>query len=267
MDLERIKQIGIRAAYRGGYILRRHFGNLFEIRKKGVIDLVTTADLESEQAVVETIHAAFPDHGILAEESGLMDGHPEMRWVIDPLDGTTNFAHGLGIFAVSIAFEHQGIPVFGIVFNPISGEAFTALAGQGAFLNSNPITVSSTDTVGDSLLVTGFPYDLARMPTTILSRFSKCIGAAQGIRRLGSAALDLCYVASGRFDGFWEENLKPWDTAAGTVIAIEAGARITDFAGQPYHIDQKQILATNGHIHSEMRSLLNIEVPHDEKIS
>jgi myo-inositol-1(or 4)-monophosphatase len=260
MDFERIKQIGIRAAYRGGDILRRYFGQLFEIRKKGAIDLVTAADVASEQAIVETIRSAFPDHSILAEEAGLTEGRPEMRWVIDPLDGTTNFAHGLGIFAVSIAFEHQGTPVFGIVFNPISGETFTALNGQGAFLNSQPISVSATLAVGDSLLVTGFPYDLAHMPAKVLDRFARCLNAAQGIRRLGSAALDLCYVASGRFDGFWEENLKPWDTAAGMVIAIEAGARITDFIGQPYNIDQKQILATNGHIHSEMRSLLNIEV-------
>jgi myo-inositol-1(or 4)-monophosphatase len=259
MDFERIKQIGIRAAYRGGDVLRRHFGHLFEIRKKGVIDLVTTADIESEQAIVEIIGSAFPDHGILAEETGLKDGLPEMRWVIDPLDGTTNFAHGLPIFAVSIAFMYEAKPVFGIVFNPVSGEAFTALAGRGASLNSQIIGVSNTDTVRDSLLVTGFPYDLARRPKNILSRFASCLAAAQGIRRLGSAALDLCYVACGRFDGFWEENLKPWDTAAGMVIALEAGARITNFDGQPYDINQKQILATNGHIHSEMRTLLSAE--------
>lgn len=259
MDFERIKQIGIRAAYGGGDVLRRHFGRLFEIRKKGAIDLVTTADIESEKAIVETIRSAFPDHGILAEEAGLVEGLPEMRWIIDPLDGTTNFAHGLGIFAVSIAFEYQGTPVFGIVFNPVSGETFTALAGQGAFLNSRPISVSTTPTVGDSLLVTGFPYDLASMPTNVLNRFEKCLSAAQGIRRLGSAALDLCFVASGRFDGFWEENLKPWDTAAGMVVALEAGSRVTDFGEQPYNVNQKQILATNGHIHSEMCTLLNIE--------
>ena len=259
MDFERIRQIGIRAAYRGGDILRGHFGRQIEIRKKGAIDLVTAADVESEQAIVEIIGSAFPDHGILAEETGLKEGLPEKRWIIDPLDGTTNFAHGLGIFAVSIAFMYQAEPVFGIVFNPVSGEAFTALAGQGAFLNSQAIGVSSTGTVRDSLLVTGFPYDLAQMPRNVLNRFASCITAAQGIRRLGSAALDLCYVACGRFDGFWEENLKPWDTAAGLVIAQQAGAKITDFGGRPYDINHKQILATNGHIHSEMRTLLNIE--------
>jgi myo-inositol-1(or 4)-monophosphatase len=259
MDFERIKQIGIRAAYRGGEVLRQHFGHLFTIRKKGAIDLVTTADIESEKAIVETIRSAFPDHGILAEETGSIEGHPEKLWVIDPLDGTTNFAHGLGIFAVSIAYIHQGEPVFGIVFNPVSGETFTALSGQGGFINNHPISVSTVATIRDGLLVTGFPYDLARMPTDILSRFARCLAAAQGIRRLGSAALDLCYVACGRFEGFWEENLKPWDTAAGMIIAKEAGARITDFADRPYAIDLKQILATNGHIHSEMLTLLNIE--------
>jgi myo-inositol-1(or 4)-monophosphatase len=259
MDFERIKQIGIRAAYRGGDILRQHYGQLFAIRKKGAIDLVTTADIESEQAIVETIRSAFPDHGILAEEAGLIEGPAEMQWIIDPLDGTTNFAHGLGIFAVSIAFVYQGEPVFGIVFNPISGETFTALSGQGAFLNSHAIGVTTTATMRDSLLVTGFPYDLARMPTDVLSRFARCLAAAQGVRRLGSAALDLCYVACGRFEGFWEENLKPWDTAAGMVIAIEAGARITNFDDQSYDINQKQILATNGRIHSAMCTLLNIE--------
>jgi myo-inositol-1(or 4)-monophosphatase len=259
MNFERIKQIGIRAAYRGGDLLRQHFGHLPEIRKKGTIDLVTAADIESEHAIVETIRSAFPDHGILAEETGSVEGRPDMRWIIDPLDGTTNFAHGLAIFAVSIAFEHMGTPVFGIVFNPVSGETFTALAGQGASLNNHPIKISDTTTVVDSLLVTGFPYDLAAMPADIVNRFERCLGAAQGIRRLGSAALDLCYVAAGRFDGFWEENLKPWDTAAGMTIALEAGARITDFEGRPYTINQKQILATNGHIHSDMCNLLTIE--------
>jgi myo-inositol-1(or 4)-monophosphatase len=259
MDFERIKQVGICAANRGGDILRQHFGHLFAIHKKGAIDLVTTADIESERAIVETIRSEFPDHGILAEETGFIAGHPEKHWIIDPLDGTTNFAHGLGIFAVSIAFVYQGEPAFGIVFNPVSGEMFTALAGQGGLLNNHPIGVSTTTTVRDGLLVTGFPYDLARTPTDVLNRFNRCLTAAQGIRRLGSAALDLCYVACGRFEGFWEENLKPWDTAAGMLIAVEAGARITDFAEQPYTVDKKQILATNGHIHSEMLTLLNIE--------
>jgi len=259
MDIERIKQIGIRAAYRGGEILKRHFGHLQTVNKKGVIDLVTVADIESEQAIVDSIRSVFPDHSILAEEAGFLEGRPEKRWIIDPLDGTTNFAHSLGIFAVSIAFSYQEKPVFGIVLNPSSGEMFTAIENQGAFLNNHAITVSTATTVRDGLLVTGFPYDLPMMTSSVLDRFARCLAAAQGIRRLGSAALDLCHVACGRFDGFWEENLKPWDTAAGMLIAREAGAHITDFVGQPFDIEKKQILATNGHIHAEMLSLLNIE--------
>lgn len=259
MDIERIKQVGTLAAYRGGEILKRHFGHLSKVNKKGPIDLVTAADIESEKAIVESIRSAFPDHGILAEEAGLLEDHPENRWIIDPLDGTTNFAHSLGIFAVSIAYSFRGIPVFGIVLNPYNGEMFTAVKDQGAFLNNHAIGVSTATTIRDSLLVTGFPYDLSGIRTEVLDRFARCLAASRGIRRLGSAALDLCYVACGRFDGFWEENLKPWDTAAGMLIAGEAGARITDFSGHPYDVDKKQILATNVHIHSEMLTLLKIE--------
>jgi myo-inositol-1(or 4)-monophosphatase len=257
MDIEQIKQIGIRAAYQGGAILKSYFGNVKTVRKKGVIDLVTEADIESEQAIVKVIRSAFPHHGILAEETGSIDGQSESRWIIDPLDGTTNFAHGLGIFAVSIAFCHNNKPIFGIVFNPSNGEQFTAIDGQGAYLNNHPVGVSHTAAVRDSLLVTGFPYDLERITKALVDRFGRCLHAAQGIRRLGSAALDLCYVACGRFDGFWEENLKPWDTAAGILITQEAGGRVTDFDGHPFAIEMKQIIATNGRIHAEMLALLN----------
>ena len=259
MEIEKIKQIGTRAAYRGGEVLKRHFGNLKAIRKKGAIDLVTEADIQSEQAIVETIRSAFPRHGILAEETGSIEGTPESLWVIDPLDGTTNFAHGLGIFAISIAFCHCNKPVFGIVFNPSTGESFTASECQGAWLNDRAIAVSNTASLNDSLLVTGFPYDRERMIAGPLKRFGQCLPAAQGVRRLGSAALDLCYVACGRFDGFWEEYLKPWDTAAGMLVALEAGGRITDFQEKPFSIEMNQILATNGRIHTEMIKLLNIE--------
>lgn len=258
MEIEKIKQIGIRSAFRGGEILKSHFGNLKSVHKKGVIDLVTEADIQSERAIVDTIRSAFPDHGILAEETGSIEGSPEARWVIDPLDGTTNFTHGLSVFAISIAFCHYNKPVFGTVFNPSTGELFTAIEGQGASLNDRPIAVSGTKSVRDSLLVTGFPYNLERISGP-LERFGKCLPAAQGIRRLGSAALDLCFMACGRFDGFWEEYLNPWDTAAGLIIALEAGGMITDFQGQPFSIENKQILATNGRIHTEMIKLLNIE--------
>ena len=259
MDIEHIKQMGIRAVFRGGEALKRHFGKLTAIRKKGIIDLVTEADVESERIIIETLKTAFPDHSILAEESGSMEGRQDERWIIDPLDGTTNFAHGLSIFAVSLAFFHQGTPTVGIVFNPLTAELFTAVRNQGAWLNDQAIQVSHVSTVRESLLVTGFPYNLEKITSSLMHRFQKCLPAAQGVRRLGSAALDLCYVACGRFEGFWEENLKPWDTAAGMLIAQESGGCVTDFSGQPYDVEKLQILATNGHIHAEMLTLLNIE--------
>jgi len=261
MNLESVKQVAIRAAYRAGGILNNFFGNLTQVTKKGAIDLVTEADIESEQAIVETIRATFPDHAILAEESGDLNGSGEGRWIVDPLDGTTNFAHNLGIYSVSIAFAHNDDIVVGIVYNPTNGELFTAVQGQGAWLNNHPIHVSATATVADSLLVTGFPYTVRSMSTDLMARFTRCLTVAQGIRRLGSAALDLCYVACGRFDGVWEENLKPWDTAAGMLIAREAGAQVTDFYSKPFHIDKKQILASNGHIHHELLTLLALEAP------
>ncbi|MFZ1986318.1 MAG: inositol monophosphatase family protein [Desulfatitalea sp.] len=257
MDLETIKRIGIRAAYRAGRILNDHFGKTLQVTKKGAIDLVTEADLASEKAIIATITEVFADHSILAEESGASVGNGRDRWIIDPLDGTTNFAHRLPIFAVSIAYARDDVVLMGIVFNPANGELFTAVEDQGARLNDAPIFVSTTPTVGDSLLVTGFPYTVRSVsPTLTIERFTHCLTASQGVRRLGSAALDLCYVACGRFDGFWEENLKPWDTAAGMLIAREAGGRVTDYADQPFHIDDKQILATNTAIHQEMVRLL-----------
>lgn len=260
MDLEAIKRIGIRAAYRAGRILNDHFGKTLQVTKKGIIDLVTAADVASEKAIVATITEVFADHGILAEESGTTGGNGRDRWIIDPLDGTTNFAHRLPIFAVSIAYARDDVVSMGIVFNPANGELFTAIEGQGARLNDAPIFVSTTPTVDDSLLVTGFPYTVRSVsPTLAIARFTQCLTASQGVRRLGSAALDLCYVACGRFDGFWEENLKPWDTAAGMLIAREAGGRVTDYADQPFRIEDNQILATNTAIHQEMVGLLTLE--------
>ena len=259
MDLARVKQVGISAAYKGAEILQSYFGNITRVNKKGAIDLVTEADLRSEEKVVSTILAAFPDHTILAEESGLKEGTPECRWLIDPLDGTTNFAHQVPIFCISIAFATRDIIRTGIVLNPINGELFSATRGEGAQRNGKPIQVSSTSRISDSLLVTGFPYNLREIFDPIISRYASCLRAAQGIRRLGSAALDLCYVACGRFEGFWEQNLKPWDTAAGSLIAAEAGGQVTDFSNRPFQVDAKEILATNGQIHDEMLSLLRLE--------
>lgn len=260
MDTQTLQRIGIRAAYRAGRILSDYFVGEFKINKKGTIDLVTEADLASEKVIVETLRETFPDHAVLAEESGASGENSRDQWIIDPLDGTTNFAHRLPIFAVSIAYARDDQVEVGIVFHPISGELFTAIRGQGARLNDQPIRASETERVRDSLLVTGFPYTVATGDTLQpMARFARCLGAAQGVRRLGSAALDLCYVACGRFDGFWEENLKPWDTAAGMLIAAEAGARVSDFSNGPYHIRHPEILAANPHIHPEMVTLLHIE--------
>ena len=259
MDLEFLKRVGIAAAYKGGNILRSHYGKINKIDKKGAIDLVTEADTESEKAIIDTIKKLFPDHTILAEESGWNIGEADHQWFVDPLDGTTNFAHELGLFSISIAFALNGETVLGIVLIPETGEMFTALKDSGAELNGRPISVSNSKTVSDSLLITGFPYDLMDALNPLMTRFANCLKASQGVRRLGSAAIDLCFVACGRFDAFWEQNLKPWDTAAGEFIAREAGAMITDFSNKPFSVNKKEILATNGNIHNEMLSLLQIK--------
>ncbi|MEE8400262.1 MAG: inositol monophosphatase family protein [Desulfobacterales bacterium] len=258
MDLDLIKRIGVGAAYKGAEVIRTCFGKISQINKKGAIDLVTEADVGSEGEIIRAIRDRFPDHSILAEESGLNQGSSDGQWIIDPLDGTTNFAHRVPIFAVSIAFSLKGTIVVGIVLNPMTGELFTATAGQGATLNDKPIAVSNTAPLSESLLVTGFPYDFQENLRPLLDRFSACLCAAQGVRRLGSAALDLCFVACGRLEGYWEQNLHPWDTAAGMLIVKEAGGVVTDFGNTPFGIDQKEILATNGKIHKELLGILEL---------
>jgi myo-inositol-1(or 4)-monophosphatase len=256
MDIKLIQRTAIAAAYDGGKILQEYFGKLTQINKKGRIDLVTQADLDSEKTIIDAIKKRFPDHGFIAEESGCFSETSEGQWIIDPLDGTTNYAHGIAICAVSIAFSWNNEILVGVVLNPFSAELFTAISGQGAQLNGRPIKVTPTTAITESLLTTGFPYDFLTSLKPIMQRFEQCLTACQGIRRFGSAALDLCHVASGRVDGFWEQNLKPWDTAAGSLIALEAGAKVTDFSNQPYQIKKKEILASNGHIHEELISLL-----------
>jgi myo-inositol-1(or 4)-monophosphatase len=258
VDLGRISNVGVAAAYRAGEILRNYWGRSHRVEKKGAIDLVTEVDLASERAIVQLIRAVYPDHTILAEESGVIPGRDAYEWIIDPLDGTTNYAHHLPEFSLSIAFALEGDLVFGAVLNPVIGELFCGTRGEGATVNGLPIRVSTTKILGESLLVTGFPYNLQSILRPLICRFERCLTATQGVRRLGSAALDLCYVACGRFDGFWEQNLAPWDTAAGVVIAQEAGATISDFSNRPYSIEKKEILATNGLIHQEMTALLTL---------
>lgn len=258
MDLEHAKRVGIQAAYSSAKILRDRFGHISQIGRKGAFDLVTEADTASEKIIIQTIRDAFPDHAILAEESGVNHGNAEYQWYIDPLDGTTNYAHQLPIFSIAIALAVQQEMVLGLVLNPMDGELFAAVTGRGATLNDIPIHVSSTTAVHRSLLVTGFPYDLSEIIEPTMKRFSVCQNTSQGVRRLGSAALDICYVACGRFDAFWEQDLKPWDKAAAAVIASEAGALITDFANRPFTIDQNEILVSNGLIHQKMLSLLDL---------
>jgi myo-inositol-1(or 4)-monophosphatase len=257
MDLNAIRRVAVGAAHRGGEVLRSRFGTPLSVSRKGPIDLVTEADIGSEAEIVSAIRARYPSHAILAEESGRRDGDPARRWIVDPLDGTTNFAHRIPVFSVSIAFALEGRTAVGVVLNPVSGELFSAVAGGGAFRNGIPIRVSETAAVSDSLLVTGFPYDFKEIWDRIARRFGRCLHAARGVRRYGAASLDLCWVACGRFDGFWEENLRPWDTAAGELIVREAGGRTTDFSEAPYAVDRPEILATNGRIHAEMITLLD----------
>lgn len=248
--------VAIEAALAGGSILESYYGGAFRIAFKGELDLVTQADTESEAEVLSILRARMPEVSILAEESGVSDRDQAQRFVVDPLDGTTNFAHAYPMFAVSIGYEEDGEVRAGVVYDPIGKELFTAEAGRGAFLNGEKLDVSSTETIPHALLVTGFPYDLKDDLEGNLRLFKKFMGTARAIRRDGSAALDLCYVACGRFDGFWEEKLGPWDTAAGALIVQEAGGRVTSMNGGTFHYTQKGIVASNGRIHDDMLSVL-----------
>lgn len=250
-------KVAIDAALKGGEILISRFGSSNNVRLKGLINLVTEADIMTEKAVVGVIRERYPDHQIMAEEGVAEEGKSDYKWIIDPLDGTTNFAHGYPVFSVSIALEVRGEVAAGVVYNPILRELFTAEKGKGAFLSDKRLKVSTTDKLIDSLLSTGFPYVRMTGGPTNLEYFNKAIMNCQEIRRDGSAALDLCYVAAGRFDGFWELMLKPWDDAAGILMITEAGGRVTDLKGGPYSIYSDEILATNGLIHEELADILN----------
>jgi myo-inositol-1(or 4)-monophosphatase len=243
------------AARAAGDRLMRMLGNTHQIIKKGEIDLVTEADLAAEKAILEVVGQAFPGDAMLAEEAGKQGAKAARTWLIDPLDGTTNYAHGFPFFAVSIALEIENEVVMGVVYNPCMDEFFGAAKGKGAFLNGEALQVSETGRIGESLLATGFPYDVHERPERVMAMLERMLVRAQGIRRLGSASLDLCYVAAGRMDGFWEEDLKPWDTAAGEIIVREAGGKVTTFAGKPYTPYLDTVLASNGFIHDDMLEL------------
>jgi myo-inositol-1(or 4)-monophosphatase len=244
------------AAARAGRLLRARYGERQEISFKSDVDLVTAADREAEQVIVEAIAAAFPDHGIVAEESAARPGRDGHRWYIDPLDGTTNFAHAYPQFAVSIALAHGDDLLVGVVHDPMRDETFAAVRGGGARLNGAPIAVSETDRLEHALLGTGFPYDRRQHTEFYLAFFAEGMRRAQGVRRAGSAALDLCYIACGRLDAFWEWKLRPWDTAAGRLIVEEAGGRVTDFTGRPHQLAGPETAASNTRLHGELLEML-----------
>jgi myo-inositol-1(or 4)-monophosphatase len=254
---ERIKTVAIDAARQAGAILIEYAKNGFRVEHKDALNLVTDADTHSEQAIVDAIGRAFPDHEILAEERGQAGNKSPYKWIIDPLDGTTNFAHGFPAYAVSIGVEHQGRCVLGVVFDPTRQELFIGEASGGATLNGKPIHVSRTPKLDGALLVTGFAYDIRVSKQNNLDHFANFALRAQGMRRMGAAAIDLCYVACGRFDGFWELKLNPWDTAAGSLMVAEAGGRMSDFRGGPFSIYGIELVASNGLIHHEMVEVLN----------
>ncbi len=243
-------------AVAAGAILRRGMTKRRTIHHKGRVDLVTEIDLKAESFILRRIKKAFPTHAVLAEEQGASHNQSSYLWVIDPLDGTTNYAHGYPAFCVSIGLEVDGVPALGAVYDPVRDELFSARRGHGAFLNRRKIHVSDQRRLSQSLLATGFPYDIAESDVDNLDNFARMYKVAQAIRRGGSAALDLCYLACGRFDGFWELKLHPWDVAAGTVLIAEAGGRVTDFHGRPFSIYHCDLLASNGHIHRQIQKIL-----------
>jgi myo-inositol-1(or 4)-monophosphatase len=250
-------EIAKAAAVKAGTLLREKINGSREISYKGAINLVTEMDSIAERTVVETILGAFSGHGILAEEEAHIKNSSDYLWIIDPLDGTTNYAHGYPSFSVSIGLEFSGDVIIGVVYDPMRDELFSAARGQGAFLNGKPIAVSRNDILIRSLLATGFPYDRAISKENNLNYFNALIMASQEIRRSGSASLDMCAVAAGRLDGYWELKLYPWDVAAGSLIVREAGGTVSDFTGTQFNIHDKEIVASNGIIHGLMLDILN----------
>jgi myo-inositol-1(or 4)-monophosphatase len=257
MDAEVLRDAAVEMARAAGALLLEGYGRIHAPERKGRIDLVTEFDRRSEELLLGEVARRFPGHAVLAEESGVhaVEGAP-VRWLIDPLDGTTNFAHNYPFFAVSIAAESRGALVAGVVFDPVRDELFAAASGAGATLNGAAIRVSTLERIEDALLVTGFPYDVRERPGPYLENFRAFLTRAQGVRRDGSAALNLCYLAMGRFDGFWESKLAPWDMAAGVLIVREAGGVVTRFDGEAFRLDGREILASNGRLHEGMMAVL-----------
>jgi len=248
----------IEIAKEAGQIVREGFGKTVDIEfKTNESNLVTHIDKASEKRIIDYVKKEFPTHGILAEESGESKNTSEYIWVIDPLDGTTNFAHGFPIFSVSIGVQKKGLTLAGVVYDVMRDVVYSAESAGGAYANDKRINVSSNNKLQRALLVTGFPYNIAANPENAFERFIALTKASRGMRRLGSAAIDFCYVANGVFDGFWEVDLHPWDICAGKLILEEAGGIVTDFNGEPINIFSNKIMATNKHIHNQMVEVIN----------
>jgi myo-inositol-1(or 4)-monophosphatase len=255
-----LKTTLLNAVKAGAAELSRFFNKSFIVsNKEGINNLVTEADHASEKAILDVIYKEFPDHHILSEEAGEIIQDSNYKWIIDPIDGTVNFAHSIPLCCVSIALEYKGEIILASVYNPVMNELFFAEKGKGATLNDKPIRVSKKQNVVNACLVTGFPYTYLDMPNGPLQIFEKLIRKGIPVRRLGSAATDLCWVAAGRFDGFYEHKLQAWDSAGGYLIVEEAGGKVTDFNGSKFSPYQPHILATNGDIHEEMLAVINNE--------
>lgn len=255
-----IKETLLRAARDAGNIMQQHFNGTYKISSKSSInDLVTEVDKLSEAAIVKDIRAQFPDHDILSEEAGELAGNSAYKWIVDPIDGTVNYAHGVPVCCVSIGVEKEGSIIMGAVYNPFMNEFYFAEKGEGATLNDKKILVSENKNIESAFLVTGFPYQWEDMKNDPMEIFSYFVKQGSPVRRMGSAAIDLCWVACGRFDGFWEHNLNAWDAAAGFLIVEEAGGKVTDFKGDVYSPYQRKLIATNGFIHKDLLKAVNGE--------
>jgi myo-inositol-1(or 4)-monophosphatase len=265
-DIQKFLTVATQAAQAGGEVLQGFWGKLENVQEKTPGNLVTEADTGSERVVLDILKAAFPEHRILAEESGASgEISSSYVWAVDPLDGTTNYAHHFPVFSVSIGLLFEGQPIVGVVYNPITDELFSAGLGLGSFLTqksqTQPIQVSTTRQVADSLLATGFAYDRTKVIDNNYAEFCHFTQVTQGVRRLGSAALDLAYVAAGRFDGYWERGLSPWDIVAGIVLVLEAGGQVSSYDKTALNIASGRVLATNGLLHEAMSQTLGSITP------
>lgn len=260
MDTEKYLEEARFIARKTGKMLKENIDTAAEVQFKGVVDLVTDFDNRAQKMIFAHLSDCFPDHDFLGEEDLKQERGREFRWIIDPLDGTTNYAHGFPIFCVSVALEWEGNILLGVVYDPMRDELFSAVKGEGARLDKKKIRVSATDDLNKSLVATGFPYDIRESEVNNIDHFNHFLVRVQAVRRCGSAAMDLCYLACGRFDGFWELKLHPWDVAAGALIVQEAGGRVTDFQSREFSVFGSEILATNGLIHDQMVEVLNLGV-------